>query len=164
MNDPTPTGWAARLFIAGSVAALALIALVTTPSPARAFWIGVGWPFGYYAPGPYYGYYPPPYYYPPAYGYYPPGAYYPPAPAPSANTPPAVASYTPQSGGAAPAPPTSGAAPGTPKVTYTNKPAFNNSAGQTCREYKTTDTTSGHSVDVFGTACKQADGQWRVVN
>jgi surface antigen len=49
-------------------------------------------------------------------------------------------------------------------ITYTNKPAFTNAAGQTCREYKTTNAAAGRSVDVYGTACKTADGQWRVVN
>jgi surface antigen len=56
------------------------------------------------------------------------------------------------------------AAPSSPAITYTNKPAFTNAAGQTCREYKSTDATGGHPIDVFGTACKAADGQWRVVN
>jgi len=56
------------------------------------------------------------------------------------------------------------AAPSSPAITYTNKPAFTNAAGQTCREYKTTDTTGGHPIDVVGTACRAADGQWRVVN
>jgi hypothetical protein len=104
----------------------------------------------YYGPGPYYGY-PPPYYYAPPPGYYPPPPGYYPPPA-SANAP------------GQPAPPASAtsamAAPGSPPITYTNKPAFTNSAGQTCRQYKATDG----GRDVFGTACQQADGQWRVVN
>jgi hypothetical protein len=162
MNDPTRTGRAARLFIAGSTAALALVALAVAPPPAQAgVWVSAGVPFAgyYYAPGPYYGYYPPPYSYAPPNGYYPPAPAYPPA------TEPAPTAYAPQSTGIAPAAPPAGAvSAGSPRVTYTDKPAFTNSAGQTCREYKTTDTTFGHPVDVFGTACREADGQWRVVN
>jgi hypothetical protein len=136
---------------------LAIVAVAALgATPARAFFIGFPFP-GYYGPGPFYGYpgpypypygYPAPAYYPPpAYPYYPPAA----APAPTAYAPPAAAPSA-----AAPA-----AAPSaTAGITYTSKPAFTNSAGLTCREYKT--SSSGH--DVFGTACKQTDGQWRVVN
>ncbi|HYM73281.1 MAG TPA: hypothetical protein VET89_09885, partial [Stellaceae bacterium] len=85
-------------------------------------------------------------------------AYYPPAP--SAPTP-APSTYTPAAPQAMAVPPapssTSSAAAG---ITYTSKPAFTNSAGQTCREYK----SSSSGRDVFGTACRQSDGQWRVVN
>ncbi|MBV8777815.1 MAG: hypothetical protein JO258_11530 [Alphaproteobacteria bacterium] len=62
---------------------------------------------------------------------------------------------------ATPAPPQAPAA-GTaaasqPRITYTGKPAFTNATGQPCRQYKTAD-------NVFGTACRQSDGQWRVVD
>lgn len=161
MTFQTRTDWRVRSLVAGCAVILAIVALATGLRPAQArVWVSIGVPFpGYYGPRPYYAYpgpyyYAPPAYYPPA--YYPaPDPYLPAAPAPSAYTPP---DYSPAA--AAPA-----AAPAaTPSITYTNKPAFTNSAGQTCREYKTTDTTSPHPVDVFGTACKQADGQWRVVN
>jgi hypothetical protein len=164
MNAPTPTRRRTRLIPAGIAAVLAVIALTPAPAQARVF-VGVGGPFGgYYAPGPYYYGYPGPYY-----PYYAPPAYYPPPPAP--GYPPApTAAYTPSAPAYSPAPsatyapPATGSAPGASGITYTNRPAFTNSAGQTCREYKTTETGGGHPTDVFGTACRQADGTWRVVN
>ena len=163
MIRPTRIDWCARLPLAGSATALALLALtaISPPAQARGFF-DVGMPLlgCCYAPGPYYGYPPPPYYYPPA-SYYPAPSVYPPPPgaAPSAYTPgEPTPSYAP-SAGTDPL-----AAPASPRVTYTNKPAFTNSAGQTCREYKTSATPGGRPVDVYGTACRQADGQWRVVN
>lgn len=177
MSFRTRTDWRACLFITGCAAALAVVALAAAPQPAQArVWVSVGFPFaGFYGPRPYYGY-PAPYYYAPH--YYGPPAYYPPAyyPAPNAYPPAgqAPSAYTPPGYGppeASPTEPTPNTPPqaatapaATPSITYTNKPAFTNSAGQTCREYKTTDTSNPHPVDVFGTACKQADGQWRVVN
>jgi hypothetical protein len=164
MNGPTQLRWRARVFLGGIAGILAFGAVCALPAPAQArVWVSVGpcCGYGYWGPGPYYGgYYPPAYGYypPPAYGYYPPppGAYPPPAaPAPGAYAPP-QAPGTPAP--AAYAPP---AAPGTPAITYTNKPAFTNAAGQTCREY----TASGAGGQaVYGTACQQADGQWRVAN
>jgi hypothetical protein len=146
MTGLTRTDWRTHARLAAFVAALALIALPIASRPANAFWIGYGVPFtGYYGPGPYWAY-PGPY-------YPPPPAYYPP-PAPLAYAPAAPA-Y-----GAAALTATPAAAATTPAITYTKKPAFTNSAGQTCRDYKTTDG----SHDVFGTACKQPDGQWRVTN
>jgi hypothetical protein len=159
MTGLTTTDWRARFLLTGFAAALALIALATLSPRAQArVWVSVGVPFPGYGYGPYYDY-PPPGYYPPPPGYYPPppGGYAPPgAPAPSAYTPGAPApGYAPPAGGAAA--PASG-----PQITYTSRPPFTNSAGQTCREYKTTDPSAGR--DVYGTACRQADGQWRVVN
>jgi hypothetical protein len=157
MTDPTginPTWikWRSRLLLTGLAALLAVGALTTMAPPARAFFIGIGVPCCGWGPGPYWGY-PPPYaYYPPP-AYYPPQGYYPP---PAASAPSAYTPTQPTPG----YPPASGTAPAPPRITYTSKPAFTNSAGQTCREYRTTD--SGH--DIFGTACKEADGQWRVVN
>jgi hypothetical protein len=159
MTCLTWTRWHARLLLPGAAALLALIALTTASSPAQARgWVSVGPCCGYWGPGPYWGY-------PPPYAYYPPPAYYPPAPypAPGAYPPPAPTGYTPGT----PAVPTATAAPavpsaarGQPQISYTSKPAFSNSAGQTCREYKANDG----GRDVFGTACRQTDGQWRVVN
>ena len=152
MTPPTSLKSRARFVLAGFAAVAALAALGA--APAHAFFIG----FPYYGPGPFYYGYPAPYYpygyAPPAYSYYPPPpaySYYPPAAAPAPAAMPQ-----------APAPQASAAptANATAGVSYTNKPPFTNSAGQTCREYK----TSSSGRDVFGTACKQADGQWRVVN
>jgi annexin A7/11 len=171
MTGPISTSWRARLLFTGATAALAVAALASLAPPAQArVWVGVGGPCcGYYEPDPYYGYYaPPPGYYPPPPGYYPPApAAYPPPPgaSPSAYTPDQAApGYAPPAAGAAPAMPSAAAAAGAGGITYTNKPAFTNAAGQTCRQYKTTDMTGGHPVDVFGTACREADGQWRVAN
>ncbi len=38
------------------------------------------------------------------------------------------------------------------------------SAGNQCREYRTTVTVGGKQEDAYGTACRQPDGSWRVVN
>lgn len=169
MTAPTRTVRRARLVLTGSVAALALFASTAAPKPADAgIFFGFGVPCCGFFPGPYYGYYPPPpYYYAPPPGYYPPppGYYPPPAPGPTAYAPATTPGYAAPATSTAPAAPTTSttshaAAPALPKITYTDKPAFTNSAGQTCREYKTTD--GGRNV--FGTACKTADGQWRVVN
>jgi hypothetical protein len=159
MTCLTWTRWRARLLFSGATALLALFTLTAGSPPAQArFWVGVGGPCcGYWGPGPYWGY-------PPPYTYYPPTAYYPPPPYPApAYPPPAPSAYTPGTPAApmatvAPAAP--GAARSQPQITYTGKPAFTNSAGQTCREYK----TNAGGRDVFGTACEQNDGQWRVVN
>jgi hypothetical protein len=191
MIGSTRTFWRARLLFAGLAGAAVLTALISASPPAQArVWVSVAAPCcGYAYPGPYYGYPPPPpYAYAPPPGYYPPpdagipgagapGAYPPAGPAPSAYTPDAPApSYPPATGYAPTASyaPTAGYAPtasyaptangAAAQVTYTNKPAFTNAAGQTCRQYKTTDTSGGHPVDVYGTACRQADGQWRVVD
>ncbi|HTW51979.1 MAG TPA: hypothetical protein VME45_08810 [Stellaceae bacterium] len=154
MNCLTWTRWRAQLLLSGAAALLALSALTAGPPPAQARgWVSIGGPCcGYWGPGPYWGY-------PPPYGYYPPPAYYPPTPPypVPGYPPPAPAAYAPAPA-AAPAAP--GAAPGQPQITYTGKPAFTNAAGQTCREYK----TNAGGRDVFGTACQQTDGQWRVVN
>ena len=171
MNAPTNPCWHARVVFAGIAGALALGAIAALPSPAHArVWVSAPC-CGWYGPGPYYGYYPPPYYYGPPGAYYAPP--YPPAapgPAPSAYSPqsaypaaaptaPGPSAYSPQSaypGPGAPATPDAAAA-----ITYTSKPAFTNAAGQTCREYKTNAATG---QPVYGTACREADGQWRVAN
>ncbi|MFP5344247.1 MAG: RT0821/Lpp0805 family surface protein [Gammaproteobacteria bacterium] len=38
------------------------------------------------------------------------------------------------------------------------------SAGQDCREYTTTVTIDGKKQTAYGTACRQPDGTWQVVN
>lgn len=125
-----------RLGAPALAAAVGIIALAAAPAPVAAqFFFGFPRfyaPYPYYAPPPYYPYYPAPAYYPP------PPAYYAPPPtvgqAPAAETTPTAAS-----------------------ITYTEKPAFRNSAGQTCREFK---APSG----ALGTACQDTSGQWRVAN
>jgi hypothetical protein len=142
MIAPNSTKWRARLVLSALAGTLAGLTMLGAAASAHAFWIGGGPCCGYWGPGAYWGY-------PPPYAYYPsPAAYPPPAyPAPAAYPPPTPA---------APA----ATAQATPAITYTSKPAFTNSVGQTCREYK----TGSNGRDIFGTACRQSDGQWRVVN
>jgi surface antigen len=45
----------------------------------------------------------------------------------------------------------------------TPQPAYQSNTGQTCREYQQEVTIGGKSETVVGTACRQADGSWRVV-
>jgi hypothetical protein len=153
MIGPTQTPWHARVLVAGIAGALAIGAIATLSSPAQARgWVNVGIPFPGYYPGPYYGYYPPPYYYaPPPVAYYPPAAY-PADPGYAAPVQPAPSAYT---------PPNSAASSTAAQITYTNKPAFKNASGQTCREYTANDA-SGKAA--YGTACQAADGHWRVAN
>jgi hypothetical protein len=152
MHRLTGTRCSSRLGIAALAVVLGIGAWTAAPAPAAAqFW----WGFGprYYAPYPYY---PPPAYYP---NYPPPPAYYPP-PAAGASAsyppPPAGAPAEPASLGA----PTALGAPGAPQagaaITYTNRPAFKNANGQTCREYQ--------ANGALGTACQDSTGQWRVAN
>ena len=39
-----------------------------------------------------------------------------------------------------------------------------NTAGQYCREYRQTITVDGKTEEAYGTACRQPDGSWKVVN
>jgi surface antigen len=38
------------------------------------------------------------------------------------------------------------------------------SAGNQCREYQTTVTVGGKQEQAYGTACRQQDGSWKVIN
>lgn len=149
MSGSTQTGWRSRILFVGIAAVFAIGVIAALPPPAQAFW--VGFPFPGYYPGPYYGYYPPPYYYAPPAAYYPPA--YPVDPGYATPAQPAPSSYAPPATSATPNP--------AAQITYTNKPAFKNAAGQTCREFTTNDASS---KAVYGTACQAADGQWRVAD
>lgn len=46
----------------------------------------------------------------------------------------------------------------------TPQPAFNNADGQYCREYQQTVTIAGKAETAYGTACRQPDGSWKIVN
>lgn len=46
----------------------------------------------------------------------------------------------------------------------TPRPAYQNDAGNYCREYQQTVTVGGETVDGYGTACRQPDGSWKIVN
>lgn len=43
-------------------------------------------------------------------------------------------------------------------------PTFTTSTGQLCREYQSTGWVAGSPGAMYGTACLQPDGSWRVVN
>lgn len=44
------------------------------------------------------------------------------------------------------------------------KPAYVADSGQPCREYTHTVIIGGKEQQAYGTACRQADGSWKVVN
>ncbi len=48
--------------------------------------------------------------------------------------------------------------------TYTPVRDGRSSSGEYCREYQTTVVVGGRSQQAYGTACRQPDGQWQVVN
>lgn len=79
--------------------------------------------------------YPAPAYYYPPYYYAPPPAYYPPPP-PAYYAPP---------------------------PSYAPAPAPSAATGQ-CREYTSTLMIAGRPQQVFGTACLQPDGSWRIMD
>ena len=141
MTIATKTRWMIRVRAAGVVAGLACGVALLAPSPAEArvfVDVGFGFPIGF--PGYYYPPYPPlPPFYPP------PGAYPPPAPQ-------APAAYSPS------------AAPQAPPIAYTPRRPWTDASGRQCREYQTTRDVQGRSTKVYGTACRDSDGQWRIVN
>ncbi|MDD5586019.1 MAG: hypothetical protein PHY92_03555 [Alphaproteobacteria bacterium] len=92
--------------------------------------------------GPYWGSYGYPY--PP---YYPPRAIY--VPPPVVYAPPPVVYAAPPVASAVPADQTS--------------PTYTDSYGRTCREYQAKSSIAGEMRDVYGTACLQPDGTWRIV-
>lgn len=46
----------------------------------------------------------------------------------------------------------------------TPQPSYTNTAGQYCREYQQTVTIGGNEETAYGTACRQPDGSWKIVN
>jgi surface antigen len=48
--------------------------------------------------------------------------------------------------------------------TVTPHRAFTGNAGEPCREFQQTVTIGGRTEQAYGTACRQADGSWRVVS
>lgn len=49
-------------------------------------------------------------------------------------------------------------------VTATPTRTFRSASGENCREYQTTVTVSGKQEKAYGTACRQQDGSWKIVN
>ena len=136
----TRIGRAAPFGAVAIVAALGFVAAVSVPTPAEArvfVGFGFGIPIGF------------PFYYPP-YPYYPPPPYY---PAPSSYPEPGT-SYQPSAGYTA----------GSPSITYTPRRGWTNAQGQYCREYRTTGPAGNRATERYGTACRDASGQWRIVN
>jgi hypothetical protein len=157
MNRSRKTSRRSRLARGLLAIVLGIGAWAAAPAPAAAQFPFFGWGYPrYYAPYPYY---PPPAYYP----YNPSPAYYPPAPA--AYPAPAPGAAAPVAG-AAPAPmATATPAPiGGPQITYTNRPAFTNAAGETCREFTAAQGGGTGSAPIHATACRDASGQWRVAD
>ena len=48
--------------------------------------------------------------------------------------------------------------------TVTPQPPYQNATGQYCREYEQTITVAGKTEAAYGTACRQPDGSWKIVN
>lgn len=48
--------------------------------------------------------------------------------------------------------------------TVTPQPVFESSNGQYCREFQQTVTIDGQTQSAYGTACRQPDGSWKIVN
>ena len=48
--------------------------------------------------------------------------------------------------------------------TITPQPAYESSSGQYCREYQQTIVVGGQTENAYGTACRQPDGTWKIVN
>ena len=48
--------------------------------------------------------------------------------------------------------------------TVTPTKTYQNNAGDYCREYEQIVTVGGEEQKAYGTACRQADGSWRVIN
>ncbi len=144
MINSTRTRSVAKLGATLVIAAFGLAIPILMPAPAEAFvGVSISVPLGF----PFYPPYPPPYYYPP-----PPPAYYP----PSGSGPPAA---TQPPGGYAPS-----AASSAPSITYTPRRAWTDASGRQCREYTTTREIEGRMTKIYGTACRDPDGQWRIVN
>ncbi|MCF6216578.1 MAG: glycine zipper 2TM domain-containing protein [Emcibacter sp.] len=48
--------------------------------------------------------------------------------------------------------------------TITPQPAYSNKADEYCREYQQTVTVAGKTETAYGTACRQEDGTWKIIN
>ena len=47
--------------------------------------------------------------------------------------------------------------------TITAEPAYRQSDGTPCREFTQTVTIGGRTQEAYGTACRQADGSWKII-
>jgi surface antigen len=48
--------------------------------------------------------------------------------------------------------------------TVTPRSTFESRDGRYCREYQTTVTIDGRTQSAYGTACRQRDGSWQIMN
>lgn len=48
--------------------------------------------------------------------------------------------------------------------TITPQPAYTNAEENYCREYQQTVTVGGKTETAYGTACRQPDGTWKIIN
>ena len=150
MNKPPRTRIIAGIGATVAIAAFGFAIPFLMRAPAKAFVaFSFGFPIGFPAYPP-----PPPYYYPPL----PPPGYYPPP-----GTSGLRGAYPPaagQSHGYS----LSAGLPGSPSITYTPRRAWTDASGRQCREYTTTREIDGRGTKLYGTACRDPDGQWRIVN
>jgi hypothetical protein len=126
-----------RILAGAAIIALAAVTLVPFPAAARVRGV-VGFGFNLGVPV-----FPPP----PPIVYAPPTVYYVPPP-PIVYTPPPVV-YTTPTPAAVTQPPAAAPASG---------------ANSYCREYQSTSVIDGTPQTMYGTACLQPDGTWRIVN
>lgn len=108
-------------------------ALIATPASAHRSGVGIGLSFGF----PLFSFGPPVYYPPPPVYYPPPPVVY--VPPPTAYAPPPGLSAVPTS------------------------PPYIGPSGTYCREFETFGMVGGRRERLYGTACQQPDGSWRVV-
>jgi hypothetical protein len=151
MSFAMRTPWTSGIAPVAMVAALGFSMLSTAKPAEGGVFVGFGFGFPVGFPAFYY----PPYLYP----YYPPVAYYSaPSCYPSTEGNQPSSSYAPQEGY------TPSASAGMPPITYTPRRGWINAQGQYCREYKSTQGPSSRATERYGTACRDASGQWRIVN
>ena len=51
-----------------------------------------------------------------------------------------------------------------PLATVTPTRTYKDDSGTYCREYQTTVTVGGEEQKAYGTACRQPDGQWKIMS
>lgn len=132
----------------GAVAVAAMLSAVSGSAEARGT-VSVGIGFGLYPAYPSYPAYP-------TYDYYRPHRHYRPPPVVMYAPPPPVVLYR--------QPPPVVYAPPPSIAADPAGPIYRSGNGQQCREYQSSVTIGGRPQPVYGTACLQADGTWRIVD
>lgn len=124
--------------MAALLAAGTLVGMSAPASARSSVYVGVGVGFGPAYPVHHHHYR--------DYRYYPPTVVY--APPPVVYAPPPAVVY----------------APPPPMAVNPAGPAFYSRDGRQCREYQSTAMVGGRPQPVYGTACLEPDGSWRIVN